>query len=214
MSFEFRDAVTQKMMLSELHPADYNPRKITDRALTGLGQSMERFGDLADIVWNKRSGNIVGGHQRYRKLLDAGVTDTEVVVVDLDGNEEVALNIALNSQELRGDFTAEVKKQLALCEVRMGDGFSDVGLMDLFGLVKKMKFDDEVKPLQNLGVDGTHDGGAPSGDVPSGGGAGKNQDVPEGPDGIITCPKCQSTFKMKDNSVVHNTNQKGESGDA
>src|ERR1039457_2601381 len=138
MSFEFRDAVTQKMMLSELHPADYNPRKITDRALTGLGQSMERFGDLADIVWNKRSGNIVGGHQRYRKLLDAGVTDTEVVVVDLDGNEEVALNIALNSQELRGDFTAEVKKQLALCEVRMGDGFSDVGLMDLFGLVKKM----------------------------------------------------------------------------
>ena len=203
MSFDFKDVETQKMKLADLKPAAYNPRKISDKSLTGLNNSMERFGNLVPIVWNKRSNNIVGGHQRYRLLVEAGETETDVVVVDLDGNEEVALNIALNSRELRGDFTSEILKQLELCEVRMGDAFSDVGLMDLFKLVKKLKFDDIKSPLKPLGKE--TDGKTGDNQTPT--------DVIDGPDAIITCPKCKSKFKMKDNTVVVNNFKDGDKTD-
>ena len=206
MSFKFKDIETTRMKLSELKPAEYNPRKISDKALTGLGKSMERFGNMVPIVWNKRSGNIVGGHQRYKTLTDAGEAETDVVVVDMDGNEEMALNIALNSRELRGDFTSEVVKQLELCEVRLGDAFGEVGLMDLFNFVKRIKFDDG--PMNRR--DGLDDGGK------SGDGEGGSKDViPTGPEAVITCPRCRSTFRMKDNSVVVDTTKgsKGEKAD-
>jgi len=48
------------------------------------------------IVWNKRTGNIVGGHQRLKVLLDMGMREVDCVVVDLDEAKEKALNLALN----------------------------------------------------------------------------------------------------------------------
>lgn len=206
MSFKFKDVETQKVKLVDLKPAEYNPRTITNRALNGLGKSLERFGNMVPIVWNKRSGNIVGGHQRYQILVEAGETETDVVVVDLDANEEMALNIALNSRELRGDFTAEVVKQLELCEVRLGDAFGELGLMDLFNFVKRLKFDE--KPKATLGADK----GAGTGTGAGTDAGHEGSEMPKGPDAVIRCPRCRSVFKMKDNSVVLNTTISGGSG--
>lgn len=52
--------------VGDLKPAGYNPRKITDKKLTRLGDSMFEFGDLSGIVKNVRTGNLVGGHQRVK----------------------------------------------------------------------------------------------------------------------------------------------------
>ena len=45
---------------------------------------MQEFGYVEPIVWNKRTGNIVGGHQRYKILIDMGMQEVDCVVVDLD----------------------------------------------------------------------------------------------------------------------------------
>ena len=63
---------------------------------------MQEFGYVEPIVWNKRSGNIVGGHQRYKVLLDMGMSEVDCVVVDLDETKEKALNLALN--KIQGDW--------------------------------------------------------------------------------------------------------------
>jgi len=57
-----------KMKLKELKPANYNPRKITDEQLSMLKKALEEFGDLSGIVFNRRTGNLVGGHQRLKCL--------------------------------------------------------------------------------------------------------------------------------------------------
>jgi ParB-like chromosome segregation protein Spo0J len=62
-------------------------------AMAGLSKSIERFGNVQPIVWNQRSGFVVGGHQRLKVLRANKVKTTEVVVVDLDEKEERALNI-------------------------------------------------------------------------------------------------------------------------
>ena len=50
--------------IADLQPHPRNPREISEAALAGLGASIEDFGDLAGIVWNKRNGKLVCGHQR------------------------------------------------------------------------------------------------------------------------------------------------------
>lgn len=51
-------------ILSELRAAHYNPRSITDRQLDAMVTSYFKFGDLSGIVLNRRTGVLVGGHQR------------------------------------------------------------------------------------------------------------------------------------------------------
>ena len=63
---------------------------------------MSEFGYVEPIIWNKRTGNIVGGHQRYKILKDLNYEEAECVVVDLDDAHEKALNVALN--KISGEF--------------------------------------------------------------------------------------------------------------
>lgn len=54
--------------VSDLSPAPYNPRKISNQKLTRLKKALEEFGDLSGIVFNIRTGRLVGGHQRIKNL--------------------------------------------------------------------------------------------------------------------------------------------------
>ena len=57
----------REMPLEQLHTADYNPRVALepgDPEFERLKNSIETFGEVAPIVWNQRTGRIVGGHQR------------------------------------------------------------------------------------------------------------------------------------------------------
>lgn len=109
---------TKRLKLSDLTPAAYNPREIGADALAGLGESVERFGLVQPIVLNERTGRIVGGHQRLKVLEERGARETDVVLVDLEEAQEKALNLALNSQAIAGDWTTEA---LALLDGVAGD---------------------------------------------------------------------------------------------
>ena len=105
----------RKMPVAEIDPAYYNPRKDLkpgDPEYEKLKRSMQEFGYVEPIVWNKRTGNIVGGHQRYKVLLDMGVQEVDCVVVDLDETKEKVLNLALN--KIQGDWDYPKLKDLLL----------------------------------------------------------------------------------------------------
>ena len=93
--------------VADLRPAPYNPRTISEPALAGLEASVRRFGLVQPIILNERTGHIVGGHQRLKVLLADGLEETDVVVVDLPEEEEKALNVALNSPQISGEWTAD-----------------------------------------------------------------------------------------------------------
>jgi ParB-like chromosome segregation protein Spo0J len=89
----------KKLPISQLTPAPYNPRvelKQGDPAYEKLKRSIETFGYVEPIIYNESSGTVVGGHQRLSVLRDMGVTEVECVIVNLDENDEKALNVALN----------------------------------------------------------------------------------------------------------------------
>lgn len=107
------------MPLSALKPAPYNPRRIDDASRVALTKSIERFGIVEPIIWNERTGFVVGGHRRLEVLEKKKAAETAVVVVDLDDTDEKALNVALNSPHLTGQFTDEL--QALLDDIRAGD---------------------------------------------------------------------------------------------
>ncbi len=114
------------MALADLKPAPYNPRRMNHAAMAGLTKSLERFGNVQPIVWNRRSGFVVGGHQRLKVLKRNGAQQTPVVVVDLNDTDERALNVALNSPGIAGEFTDRLEELLA--QIRTDDAalFADL----------------------------------------------------------------------------------------
>ena len=129
----------QIVAIDKLHPAAYNPRKDLkpgDPEYDHLANSIEAFGYIEPIVWNKRSGNVVGGHQRLKVLIERGETDAEVVVVDYDETTERAANLALN--KIRGDWDFPKLADL-LTELDTGafdlelTGFSEGELKNIMG---------------------------------------------------------------------------------
>ena len=102
-----------KIPIEKLNPAAYNPRKDLqpgDPEYEKLKRSIQEFGYVEPIIWNKRTGNIVGGHQRYKILLEQGIQEIDCVVVDLDETKEKALNIALN--KISGEWDLPKLKDL------------------------------------------------------------------------------------------------------
>lgn len=89
----------EKIKAGQLIPAGYNPRKDLkpgDAEYEKLRRSIEEFGYVEPVIWNKQTGHVVGGHQRLKVMLQLGETEIDCVVVDMDEQKEKALNIALN----------------------------------------------------------------------------------------------------------------------
>lgn len=128
----------ERKRTADLIPADYNPRKDLkpgDPEYDKLKRSMEQFGYVEPVIWNKTTGRMVGGHQRLKVLMDMGVTEVECVVVELDEEREKALNIALN--KISGDWDKD-KLMLLISDLQGADfdvsltGFDPAEIDDLF----------------------------------------------------------------------------------
>jgi len=89
--------IIQVKKISELKAAPYNPRTSTEKQEAHLKASLEKFGVVEPIIFNKQTGFIVGGHFRVRELKKLGYKEIECVIVDLNEADEKELNIRLNA---------------------------------------------------------------------------------------------------------------------
>jgi hypothetical protein len=119
----YEKANIQTFLVGELQEAEYNARKITGDAYTALKKSLTEFGLITHPVVNMVDGSprIVGGHQRVKALMDAGVEKVDCVVVDLDETQEKTANFTLNNKAIQGKFIPEMTQSVLdtiqeLCE--------------------------------------------------------------------------------------------------
>lgn len=111
---KFFSSTIVEVKRSEIHPADYNPRKIDEQGKRMLKRSMKQFGVVGGIIVNSQTGNtIVGGHQKVAildemyKYPDSDYS-LRVEMISVDRKTEKTLNIALNNGNISGqwDFDA------------------------------------------------------------------------------------------------------------
>lgn len=140
--------IIEKKNTADLLPADYNPRKDLkpgDAEYEKLKRSIEQFGYVEPVIWNKTTGRVVGGHQRLKVLIDMGLTEVDCVVVEMSEDKEKALNIALN--KISGEWDKD-KLALLIADLQGADfdvsltGFDPAELDDLLDIGADAKDDD------------------------------------------------------------------------
>jgi DNA modification methylase len=131
--------------LDQIQPDPRNPRAIDDASLTALQFSEETFGDLSGLVWNRRTGHLVSGHQRLKALrgiasargVEIELKDGEVYVsgepalrfpvreVDWPIEKQRAANVAANNPHIGGKFTdglASILEELTASNAELVSG--------------------------------------------------------------------------------------------
>jgi ParB-like chromosome segregation protein Spo0J len=131
--------------ISELRPAEYNPRQSTKKQEADLQASLSKFGCVEPIIVNvnaNRKNVIVGGHFRVRELKKIGIKEIECVVVDLNIKDEKELNVRLNKNTGGWDFDC-LANNFELEEL-IEWGFDDKDLQIDTGLI-----DDDTQMLRD-----------------------------------------------------------------
>jgi hypothetical protein len=87
--------------ITDINPAEYNPRTISDDEFTKLKKGLEEFGIVDPLIANKDM-TLIGGHQRLKAAKELGWSEVPVIILDVDKAQEKALNLALN--KLKGEW--------------------------------------------------------------------------------------------------------------
>jgi len=124
----------------QLKPAEYNPRKIDEKALAALAGILDQHGFVSPVIARRADGLIIGGHQRIKANALREQPDERVPCIWLDGiddDQAKALNVALNNPEAQGHFETELLADMLASiqadslDLAAATGFSPDQLADL-----------------------------------------------------------------------------------
>lgn len=137
---------------SELKGAPYNPRQLDDKQKRKLKAGLKRHGLVSPPTWNKRTGFIVGGHQRIA-IMDSlmGTSDytMRVAAIDVDSSREKELNILLNNSMAQGQWDIEaLDAMLKDTDVDLsGTGFE---VADVYQLLGTSPFEERTEDAKKM----------------------------------------------------------------
>lgn len=116
MRSKFQMFDSETIARTQIRNAPYNPRIMDKSAKKRLKEAIRKHGLVSALTWNRRTGNLVGGHQRLEQL-DAleGNQDYELTVnvVDVSEREEAELNVQLNNPSMQGDWDLDKLANMA-----------------------------------------------------------------------------------------------------
>ena len=148
---------TETIKITELEPARYNPRTISEDEYKRLSSSIHEYGLVDPIIINLKNMHIIGGHQRYDVLMEEYLNNNEdfqeLTIIKMGdigwcfpANQELevkdlayekGLNIALNNPKLMGSYDNEKLEELFNDLIIDGfdvtlTGFEKTEIKDLF----------------------------------------------------------------------------------
>ncbi len=144
----------ERLHRSQIKTAPYNPRQIDDHAKKKLRGNLKEMGLLDALVVNKRTGNLVSGHQRL-DILDAlsktgGDYYLDFAVVDLDPKDEKQQNVFFNNPSTQGTYDPDaIGKMIAEDDIdyaKAGFDKMDVQLLLEGTEYEVTMFDEETAP--------------------------------------------------------------------
>ena len=140
---------TVEILRSKIHPASYNPRKISNEAKKLLKKSIKQYGVVGGMVVNQMTNNtLVSGHQKLYILDELNnypevdyLLKVELISVDLKTEKE--LNIFFNNVNVSGTFDFDKLRELIPDIDYKNAGLSDEDL-SLIGIDFTMQTKEEV----------------------------------------------------------------------
>lgn len=138
MDNKYFNGKSVELRRSQIKPASYNPRTISDEGRKQLKRSIKRYGVVGGIVVNQATGyTIVGGHQKVSVLDELNKYDDathkndytlRVELINVDEKTEKSLNVALNNPNIGGQWDYD-----ALARLVPDIDYKDAGLLNMIG---------------------------------------------------------------------------------
>ena len=128
---KYQKFTVETISRADIKNADYNPRIMDKESKKRLKAGLKKHGLVSTLTWNKRTGNLVGGHQRLEQLdaLEKNKDYTlDVCVIDVSPEEEAILNVQLNNPSMQGDWDLD---KLAEMTEQFDVSFDDMGFSKL-----------------------------------------------------------------------------------
>lgn len=150
-STQFQKYEVIEIRRDEIHNAPYNPRSISAKSRRRLRDNLQKVGLLAPIVWNRRTGNIVSGHQRLSCIDSLEHTHEYkllVSAVDLDEKTEKEQNIFFNNTEAQGVFDERLIDMLNDNDLNIENmGFSEA---EVFAMTGESMAEEQLEEMARL----------------------------------------------------------------
>lgn len=122
MKSKYFNSKSVELKRSQIKPASYNPRTISDEGKKALKRSIKLYGVVGGIVVNQATGyTIVGGHQKVAVLDELNKYDKSsyendymlrVELINVDEKTEKQLNITLNNPNVGGQWDFDALAQI------------------------------------------------------------------------------------------------------
>lgn len=113
----------QKKKVNELKEYEKNPRTLTEKGLSDLKKSIEKFG-IAEPIAINRDGTIIGGHARKKVLEELGIEEVDCYLPNILLSEELAAEICIRlNKNIAGKFDIDMLTTLFETEELIDFGF-------------------------------------------------------------------------------------------
>ncbi|MDE1970086.1 MAG: DNA modification methylase [Patescibacteria group bacterium] len=126
----------ERVLVKDLKPSVYNPRKWDDKAISDMKESIARFGLCDPLIVNsapERKNIVIGGHLRLKVATLLGFTEVPVVYLNIpDIEREKELNLRLNKnvgswdEELLKAFDTNLLLDVGFTPDELNNFFDDV----------------------------------------------------------------------------------------
>jgi len=143
---------TVQKRVDDLVPQVINPRSITDKQMSDIKKSLEKY-NLVEIPAIDFSGKILAGHQRIKglQLLGRGKEMIDVRIPNRELTEDESKQYLIASNSLGGDWDFELLKSFDL-DILTDAGFDDMQLAKFWDEDKELETDnfDVEKELEKI----------------------------------------------------------------
>jgi hypothetical protein len=123
--------------LLELRPDPKNARRHSERNIEAIKRSIEAFGQVPTIIFNRRTRRLIAGHGTVEAMKELGHKDAQVIELSLSAEKARALGLALNRIPELAEWDEEQLSALLDSLKNEGDelfeatGFTDADLAEL-----------------------------------------------------------------------------------
>lgn len=128
---KYQKFTVERINRADIKNAPYNPRIHDKEAQKRLKEGIKKHGLVSTLTWNKRTGNLVGGHMRLKQLDSLEKNKDyalDVCVIDVPEAEEAVLNVQLNNPSMQGEWDLDA---LAAMTEEFDINFADMGFTAL-----------------------------------------------------------------------------------
>ena len=152
--------------LRDIKPDHENPRKMDEESSKTLSRSIKDFEDISGITWNRKTGELVCGHRRFKEieeiyknlsvspekddhvelLNDGRVIGFRIRIVDWDKEKQKIANVVANTPFAQGQFDRE-KLKYVVETYKLQEAFPEYKLEEL---KTKIKFEEDVLKTRNF----------------------------------------------------------------